>query len=69
MFADATTGGARKAPETKHQKPSHLHAAPDKLLPGENPILVCVQPVEDHLHLVPQLLGTHIQAGEGGGHH
>ena len=41
----------------------------NKLLPGEDPILVGVQPVEGHLHIVPQLPGTHLHAGEGGGGH
>ena len=40
-----------------------------KLLPGEDPILVGVQPVEGHLHIVPKLPGTHLHAGEGGGGH
>ena len=46
---------------------SHLHAPSDKLLPGEYAIIVGVQAVEDHLHLVPQLAGTHLHEEEGGG--
>ena len=47
----------------------HLETAGDKLLSGEDPILVCVQPIEGHLHIVSQLPGTHLHAGEGGWGH
>ena len=48
---------------------AHHETTVNKLLPGEDPILVGVQPVEGHLHIVPQLPGTHLHAGEGGGGH
>ena len=44
---------------------AYREATVDELLPGEDPILVGVQPVEGHLHIVPQLPGTHLHAGEG----
>ena len=48
---------------------AHHETTANKLLPGEDPILVCVQPVEGLLHIVPQLPGTHLHAGERGGGH
>ena len=48
---------------------AYREATVDELLPGEDPILVGVQPVEGHLYIVPQLPHTHIHAGEGGGGH
>ena len=43
----------------------HLETAGDKLLSGEDPILVGVQPVEGHLHIFSQMPGTHLHAGVG----
>jgi hypothetical protein len=46
---------------------AYLKTAIHKLLPGEDPVLVGVQLVEGHLHVVPQLPGAHLHVG-GGGH-
>ena len=43
--------------------------AVNKLLPGQDLILIGVQPVEGHLHFVLELPSTHLHAGEGGGPH
>ena len=41
----------------------------DELLPCKYPVLVSVQLVEGLLHVVSELPGTHLHAGEGGGVH
>ena len=48
---------------------SYHEATIDEFHPGKDPVLVGVQPVEGHLHIVPELPGTHLHAGEGWGWH
>ena len=43
--------------------------AGDKLFPGQDSILVCVDPVEGHLHIVHQLCGGHLHLRHTRGNH
>lgn len=43
--------------------------AGDKLLPGQDSILVGVDPVEGHLHIVHQLGGSHLHLRHTRGNH